>query len=77
MSVQMTVRLPDDVAAFVDRQVAEGTAESRAAAITAALRREQRTIAARRDAQIYAAASADPDADALASYAAAQPMDID
>ncbi|MEV8507691.1 ribbon-helix-helix domain-containing protein [Actinoplanes sp. NPDC051475] len=77
MTVQMTVRLPDDIAAFVDRQVEEGTADSRAAAITAALRRMQRSLSAQRDAQIYAAAAADADADSLAAYAARQPMDID
>jgi Arc/MetJ-type ribon-helix-helix transcriptional regulator len=42
MSVQLTVRIPDELAGFVDQDVAEGRAVSRADAIAKALAREQR-----------------------------------
>jgi Arc/MetJ-type ribon-helix-helix transcriptional regulator len=76
MSTQMTVRIPDDVADFVDAQVAAGAAGSRAEVIATALRREQRRLAAQRDAAIYAAAGSDEEMDALATWTAAQRMDI-
>jgi Arc/MetJ-type ribon-helix-helix transcriptional regulator len=41
MTVQMTVRLPDSLAAFVDQRVAEGEG-SRASVIANALERERR-----------------------------------
>lgn len=73
----MTVRIPDELASFVDTQVASGAAASRADAIATALRHEQRRLAAQRDAAIYAAAGSDADMDALATWTAAQPMDVD
>jgi Arc/MetJ-type ribon-helix-helix transcriptional regulator len=76
MSTQMTVRIPDDLATFVDAQVAAGAVASRADAIAVALRHEQRRLAAQRDAAIYAAAGSDTDMDALATWTAEQPMDI-
>jgi Arc/MetJ-type ribon-helix-helix transcriptional regulator len=76
MSTQMTVRIPDELAGFVDGQVAAGAAASRAEVIATALRHEQRRLAAQRDAAIYAATGSDADMDALATWTAAQPMDI-
>jgi Arc/MetJ-type ribon-helix-helix transcriptional regulator len=76
MSTQMTVRIPDDLASFVDAQVAAGAVGSRAEAIAIALRREQRRLAAQRDAAIYAATGSDTDLDALATWTAEQPMDV-
>ena len=73
----MTVRLPDDLATFVDAQVAAGTVGSRAEAIANALRHEQRRLAARHDAAIYAAAGSDTDMDTLATWTAARPMDVE
>jgi len=58
MNVQMTVRIPDDLAEFVDQQVSDG-AKSRAEVITRALKREQRRLRAQRDAQIYATTEPD------------------
>ena len=55
MSVQVTVRLPDDLVKFIDQQVAEGKVPSRATAVAKALRREQRRLLAEKDAEIYAA----------------------
>lgn len=54
MTVQMTVRIPDALAEFVDSEVANG-AKSRAEVIARALRREVRRKQAEHDAAIYAA----------------------
>jgi Arc/MetJ-type ribon-helix-helix transcriptional regulator len=77
MSTQIAVRLPDDIVAYVDEQVTAGVAPSRAAVVTRALARERRREAAERDAHIYAASGGPNEFDDLASWAAAQPMDID
>lgn len=75
MTIQMTVRLPDDLAAFVDEQVTTGVS-SRAAVIAAALRHEQRRLAAERDAKIYATTADDTDIAAFVAYTAAHPVTI-
>lgn len=54
MTTQIAVRLPDELVAWVDQQVAEGKTRSRASAVERALRREVRRQLAERDAQIYA-----------------------
>ena len=77
MSIQIAVRLPEDIVAFLDRQVSSGSAASRAAVVTHALERERRREAAERDASIYAAGSTGGDLDELASWSAVQPMDLD
>jgi Arc/MetJ-type ribon-helix-helix transcriptional regulator len=76
-NTQITVRIPDDLAAFIDGRVGAGVADSRASVVVSALRRERRRLEADRDAGIYAVERDDPDLDALAAYAAAQPMDLD
>jgi len=78
MTIQITVRLPDDLVTFVDGQVRQGRAASRADVVARALAREQRRAVALRDAAILAqAAGAEPDdLDDLAGYAAAQPLDL-
>lgn len=53
MSTQMTIRVDDDLAAFVDSAAAAGEG-SRADVINNAIKREVRRRAAQRDAQIYA-----------------------
>jgi Arc/MetJ-type ribon-helix-helix transcriptional regulator len=76
MSTQIAVRLPDEIVAFLDQQVREQRAPSRAAVVLRALEREQRRQIAARDAEILAAASTDrDDLDALADYAATLPLD--
>lgn len=55
MSIQIAVRLPDDVVEFVDRQVATGAAKSRAEFIWHAIERERRRLAAERDVEILIA----------------------
>ncbi len=80
MTVQITVRIPDEQAAFVDRLVQEGKAPSRASAIAEALRHEQRRLEQEHDAAIYASLAGQPDPDdldGLAAWAARQPLDLD
>jgi antitoxin MazE3 len=61
MSVQMTIRVDDELAAFVDEAAKAGEG-SRADVINRAIRREIRRRLAERDARIYAS-TADPDLD--------------
>lgn len=53
MSVQMTIRVDDDLAAFIDK-AAEAGEGSRADVINRAIKREIRRRAAAQDARIYA-----------------------
>ena len=84
MTIQIAVRLPDDMVQFLDQLVASGQAPSRASVVERALAREIRREIAARDAEILAAAPhgdrgdhGDTDLDALARYAAGTPMDIE
>ncbi|GAB2768574.1 hypothetical protein GCM10027020_21960 [Nocardioides salsibiostraticola] len=52
MRIQIAVRLPEEMVAFLDRTVATGKAPSRAALVAAAVEREMRRQAAEHDAQI-------------------------
>lgn len=54
MTVQMTVRLSDESAAYIDELVSRGQVASRAAALDKLVRRQRRREAAERDARIYA-----------------------
>ena len=69
MSIQIAVRLPDDLVAFVDDLVSQGDAASRAAVVSRALERERRRKVAERDAVILASAGKDSDLDSLAEFA--------
>ncbi|TYL55302.1 hypothetical protein FXB39_02825 [Nocardioides sp. BGMRC 2183] len=60
MSTQIAVRLPDDLVAWIDEQVAAGGG-SRAAVTTKALIRYQRQVIAARDAEIYRQTGGYPD----------------
>ncbi|MDO5697497.1 MAG: hypothetical protein Q4G51_05930 [Dermatophilus congolensis] len=68
MSIQITVRVPDDLVEFADLEVAAGRVRSRAELVARALRREKRRRAAEADAAIYAAMR--PEDDDLAAAAA-------
>lgn len=74
MTVQITVRLPDELVDFIDAQ--DG---SRASVVERALRRQMRRAAAERDAEIYRRMreeNDDPDdLHGLAEWAAALPRD--
>jgi Arc/MetJ-type ribon-helix-helix transcriptional regulator len=77
MSTQIAVRLPDEVVAFLDREVSENRAPSRAAVVLGALERERRRQIALRDAAILAATEPDQDLAALAEFNAQRAADID
>ncbi|WIY84147.1 antitoxin [Propionimicrobium sp. PCR01-08-3] len=77
MSMQIAVRLPDELAQFVDAEVTAGHAPSRAAVVTRALEREQRYRAALADIEILKNTQPDDDFDALARHAAHRPLDLD
>jgi len=77
MTTQITVRLPDDLVAFVDALVAAGAVRSRADAVARALARERRRQMALQDVAILRQRGGDPDLDAIAEHAAALPVDVD
>ncbi|MGH7912367.1 MAG: ribbon-helix-helix domain-containing protein [Candidatus Dormibacteraceae bacterium] len=78
MSKQVTVRLDDRLVAFVDRQVANGRARSRAAVVAEALERELDRTRAERDIEILLSAPNDPVLEAWAKHAHRVPMpDLD
>lgn len=77
MSTQITVRLPDELVAFVDALVAAGAVSSRADAVARALNRERRRQTALQDAVILRQRGGDPDLDALAEHTATHPVDLD
>ena len=69
MATQMTIRIDEDLAAFVD-QAAQSGEGSRADVINRVIRRELRRRAAVRDAQIYASITdSDVESDAYAQWA--------
>ncbi|RMI08777.1 ribbon-helix-helix domain-containing protein [Cellulomonas triticagri] len=75
MSTQIAVRLPDDMVRAVDAFVASGRARSRASVVERALAREIRRFQAERDVEILRAGVPGDDLDALADWAAEQPVD--
>ena len=70
MSSQIAVRLPEQMVAFLDRAVAEGTSPSRAALVASALEREMRRLAAEQDAAILREKGATDELDALVTWSA-------
>lgn len=70
MTSQIAVRLPEQMVAFLDRAVAEGTAPSRAALVASALEREMRRLAAEQDAAILRDKGATDELDALVKWSA-------
>lgn len=77
MTTQITVRIPEELVAFVDAEVARGKASSRADAVTRALLRERRRQAALADVAILRGSGGEADLDGLADHAAAHPVDLD
>jgi hypothetical protein len=78
MTQQIAVRLPDDLAAAVDRIVAERSTD-RTSVVVAALRREVRRHQALRDVEILKASgpSPYPDLDGALRWGADHPVDVD
>lgn len=64
VTTRIAVRLPDDLGAWIDKQVATGGG-SRAAVATKALRRYHRQLGADRDAQIYRETGGYPDLEGM------------
>ncbi len=76
MSKQIAVRLPEDLVAFVDERVADGTERSRAAVVVRALERERRRATAERDAALLRATAPDADLAQLAGRASRTALDL-
>jgi len=68
MTTQIAVRLPDEMVAFLDRNVAAGKASSRAALVAAAVEREMRRQAAVQDAEVLRQHGAADDLDDLVQW---------
>jgi len=60
MSTQIAVRLPDAQVAFLDREISQGHAHSRAELVSKALRRMERERVAARDLQIIIDSGGNP-----------------
>ena len=69
MSKQVTVRLDDRLVDFVDRQIADGRARSRAAVVAEALERELDRVRAERDIEILVTTPDDPVLEAWVRHA--------
>lgn len=63
MTTQIVVRLPDEVVVFLDHEIQDGRAGSRAEMVTRALEREWRLRHAERDAEILRSCGPDDDLD--------------
>jgi Arc/MetJ-type ribon-helix-helix transcriptional regulator len=77
MSIQIAVRLPDDMVRFVDHLVETGRGSSRATVITRALERERRHEMAVQDATIYSESGDDSDMVDLVRFLSGHPVDPD
>jgi len=60
MSIQIAVRLPDEQVAFLDREISQGHASSRAELISKALRRMERERIASVDLEVIIASGGNP-----------------
>lgn len=72
MSVQIAVRLPKEMVAFLDTSVAAGHAPSRAALVARAVEREMRRQAAENDAALLRASGSADELDDLVAWSVAQ-----
>ena len=63
MSTQIAVRLPDEQVAFLDPEVSQGHASSRAELVSKALRRMERERVAVRDLEVIIASGGNPYSD--------------
>lgn len=71
MTIQIAVRLPEEMVEFLDRSVSNGEVASRAALVAAAVEREMRARAAERDADLLRAHGTEDDLDALVDWSVA------
>jgi Arc/MetJ-type ribon-helix-helix transcriptional regulator len=77
MTIQVTVRLPDDLVSFMDEEVAAEHARSRADVVARALRRLRRHHVALKDAEIYTLTEPDDDLLAIVEYTGSHPVRLD
>jgi Arc/MetJ-type ribon-helix-helix transcriptional regulator len=77
MTVQITVRLPDELVEFVDALVVEGAVKSRAEAVLWALLRDRRRRVALADVEILRGHGNDPELDAFVDYTSDHPLELD
>lgn len=78
MNRRISVRLPDELVAWMDEQVASGAARNRSEVIARVLERDRRRCLAERDAEILARSGEDPDMRNLVEYMSRRPFgDID
>jgi len=71
VTVQIAIRLPDDMVAFLDKAVAAGNAPSRAALVARAVEREMRRQVAEQDAAILRERGTADDLDELVAWSVA------
>ena len=71
MTIQIAIRLPDDMVAFLDKSVAAGNAPSRAALVARAVEREMRRQVAEQDAAILRERGTADDLDELVDWSVA------
>jgi Arc/MetJ-type ribon-helix-helix transcriptional regulator len=76
MSKRITVRLSDELVAFIDELVESGAARSRTAVVSLALTHERRRTIATRDARILSHTSPDSELQGLAERAVGLPADL-
>jgi Arc/MetJ-type ribon-helix-helix transcriptional regulator len=69
MTIQITIRLPDDAVEFLDEQVRAGRASSRAQAVAREIKRAQRRLRAEQDIPALLASQPDEEMNALAEFA--------
>ncbi len=77
MTVQIAVRLPNDLVTYVDRQVQSGLASSRAAAVARALELQRRREIAERDAAIYLAHGEVEEFEPMIAHLSGSHLDLD
>lgn len=75
MSTQIAIRLSDDLLAFLDEQVASGSAPSRADAVRQALEERRQRILAEKDIAILKV-SRDPDLEAVTGAVSGTPLGL-
>jgi Arc/MetJ-type ribon-helix-helix transcriptional regulator len=75
MTIQIAVRLQEEMVDFIDDLVRRGDAPSRAAVVSQALAHERRLRMAQRDADILSREDGGSEMDALAAFAASTSLD--
>ncbi|MDP9801534.1 Arc/MetJ-type ribon-helix-helix transcriptional regulator [Arcanobacterium wilhelmae] len=76
MTVQIAVRIPDELAEFIDAEVHKGGARNRTDFVTSAIERDMRRRLAMRDAQILREQGAEDDLDSLVAWSAGRSSSV-